>query len=466
MRKNKTGTGPSKGAVVLLLLLATLTILAIAVFYIVNQNNKESSARPSKATPVPTKAVPSKEGNPAFRGIVEEVDTQSCLLQLYDTQQKESRRMEYNSATLIRDKYGKELVAGQLSPGDIADITYDSSTGKIIKLEMAQDAWEYVAQTGVVINAGAGILANGRQNYAITENLHVFSNGSLIMPEAVSKKDTVTMRGVESEVYVILLTRGHGYLTLKEYADYLGGSLLINQEFAAQITEDMKLTLQEGKYSVTVENDELSATLEADIRRDQTTVLDLTEYARVPEPTGNVEFKIQPAGALLWLDDENVFYGEPVNLTYGTYRMRVELGGYLSYEGTLTVNSAASVVSISLSENIVPTESPEPTEGEENSTSEDGGEEASDGDSSESASASQSGTYDMDEDHYIIVYSDDDVEIYLDGEYMGVTEDGQAILEKYIGSFALDLVKGDESITYQLQVEDDGQDYIIRRYFE
>ena len=49
---------------------------------------------------------------------------------------------------------------------------------------------------------------------------------------------------------------------------------------------------------------------------------------------------------------------------------------------------------------------------------------------------------------------------------MGVTEDGQAILEKYIGSFTLELVKGDESITYELQVEDDGQDYIIRRYFE
>ena len=58
------------------------------------------------------------------------------------------------------------------------------------------------------------------------------------------------------------------------------------------------------------------------------------------------------------------------------------------------------------------------------------------------------------------------MEVYLDDDYMGVTEDGQAMMEKFIGSFTLKLVKGDETKSYLIQVDDDGEDFVFRRYFE
>ena len=59
-----------------------------------------------------------------------------------------------------------------------------------------------------------------------------------------------------------------------------------------------------------------------------------------------------------------------------------------------------------------------------------------------------------------------EVDIYLDGDYMGVTEEGKAEFEKFLGTFELELVRGEETKSYVIQVDDDGEDFIFRRYFE
>lgn len=489
VHKNKAGgTGPSKLAVLSVILLAVAAIFAIAVFSIAG-NTGQASGRTNapSATPVPEKDAKWPEGDRKITGILEGVDTAAGTLKVYSVEDAETFELSYVSATDIRDKYGLAIVAGQLSAGDILQVTYESKTMKVAAAAISPNTWEYVRQSGLLVAQGRDIIAVGGNNYAYSEALHVYDRDVRSELGSLSKKDTFTMRGIGNEVYVILLTRGHGYLSLKEDQDYIGGSLFLNLDMISQITEGMLLEVTEGSYEVTIENGDLSAKLPTVIKRGETTVLNLAEYAREPDPVGWVAFRIQPEGAMLWVDDAKTYYNLPVELDYGIHQVRVELGGYVSYEGSLTVNSASMTVGISLVENAVEggdngewpnyagEEDPEggnlPDDGSgsmpEGGDVPDKQDTPVGGGNPDNTSETPSGdAYGTDDDHYIIIYSDEEVEIYLDDDYMGVIEDGEAAFEKYIGSFTLRLIKGDEEKSYIIQVDDDGEDFVFRRYFD
>ncbi|MDE7212643.1 MAG: hypothetical protein K2O03_14525 [Lachnospiraceae bacterium] len=478
-RKSVRAGGSSKGAVLFVLFLAAIMILTVAAFRVAADGKKPVNTHTPTATPVPTKVADIRDTR-RVTAIMERVDMETKTLQLYSVQDQAVLWLSYESRTNIVDKYGLVIVAGQLSPGDILEVEYETQGSMAVSVAVSGDAWEHPYQTGLTVGTERQMLTAGGRNFIYSDALHIYSNGVEEELSYILKEDSITLRGIGSEVYVILLERGHGYLTLKEEQDYVGGSILANNQYISQITDDLMLTLKEGTYDITVENDDLRATIPVTIARDQTTVLDLTEYVRVPDPVGQVTFKIQPAGAVLWINDENRFYGEPVKLAYGVYKIRVESGGYVPYEGLLRVEGAASELAISLPEAPVATPTlageltPTPTPADGTGTGNDGsggnvGGGTSSGDSQDNTSEQNpngDGSYPVDEEHHIIIYSDDEVEIYLDGDYMGVTEDGKAEFEKFIGTFELELVLGEESKSYIIQVDDDGEDFIFRRYFE
>ena len=497
-QRHKKGTGASKGAVIILMLLSAVMIIAVAAFGIAGKNRENDRQVVAASPPSPTVsgAATPQQADQYFTAIVEAVNTESYTMQLCNVENSEVLLLDYSSATDIRDKYGRQIVAGQLDAGDIVKVGCDGQARKAVAVSISDEIWEFVGQTGIGVAENRNIISSGDYRFTYSESLHVLDGTEYIKLKDILRSDTVTLRGIGTEVYVVLLTRGHGYLSFLEYEDYLGGSLLINRQFVSQITEDMSLTLTEGSYRVTVEKDDLSATIEkVVVKRNETTTLDLTPYARVPEPTGQVTFQISPAGALLFVDGENTYYGEPVSLDYGAYEIRVESGGYVAYNGTIHVNSATMTVSVSLPETQGDGSDSESTEGEgeiigseeagdpsnSNTDSNGSGQEDTDSDNTNQGDANQGGSdsdntsennnssdgsYPVDKDHFIIIYSDDEVEVYLDGDYMGVTEDGQAMMEKFIGSFTLELIKGDETKSYIIQVDDDGEDFIFRRYFE
>lgn len=506
-RRQKKGTGASKGAVIILMLLSAVMIIAVAAFGIAGKNKENDRQVVAASPPDPTvSAVVTPQADQYFTAIVEAVNTESYTMQLCNVESGEVMLLDYSSATDIRDKYGLHIVAGQLKAGDIVKVGCDIQARKAVTVSISDEIWEFVGQTGIGVAENRNIISSGDYRFTYTESLHVLDGAARIKLTDILRSDTVTMRGIGTEVYVVMLTRGHGSLSFREYEDYLGGSLLINRQFASQITENMSLTLTEGSYRVTVEKDDLSATIEkVVIKRNETTELDLTPYARVPEPAGQVTFQIFPVGALLFINGENTYYGEPVSLDYGAYEIRVESGGYVAYNGTIHVNSATMTVSVSLpeaksedgssggntaegeiigsgetqdnqngsSDSNQSTDSNGSGQGNtssDNTSQEDNSDNANQGGSSSDNTSennnSSDGSYPVDKEHFIIIYSDDEVEVYLDGDYMGVTEDGQAVMEKFIGSFTLELIKGDETKSYIIQVDDDKEDFIFRRYFE
>ncbi len=477
-KKPATSKKTQKTAIIFVMLLAAAMILAIAAFRVVADSGNGKPAGTSKPAPTLTpSALPLPGETKKITAIVENVDTETKTLQVYSIEDGGILWLSYGSRTNIVDKYGLAIVAGQLSPGNILLVEYEINSNTALSAALSKDIWEHPYQTGLTVGSGRQMITVNGRNFIYSDALHIYNNGVAGTLSDILEEDSITLRGVGSEVYVIEVERGHGYLSLKEEQDYIGGSILVNHQYISQIREDMLLTLKEGTYKITVENDDLMATIETTIVRDQTTVLDLTEYVRVPDPVGQVTFKIQPAGAVLWINDKDTYYGDPVELAYGVYKIRVESGGYVPYEGVLRVENAAAELAISLPE--APVEEPSPTvsiapsvtpgteDGEENSgETQNPATTATPADNTSEPTPGADGAYPVDEDHHIVIYSDDEVEIYLDGDYMGVTEEGKAEFEKYIGTFELELVRGEEKKSYIIQVDDDGEDFVFRRYFE
>lgn len=482
MQKKRNSTGPSAGAVILVMILTVIVILVIAGFNLAKSQKENEKKKPTPdisttVTPGVTGTgsnKPSQSGNNKFRGIIECVDAQSRSVQIFNTETGESGWLSYSGGTRVRDRYDKELVMEQLVPGDIVDVDWLSGENRATAVSMAKDIWEYAYQTGVVFLTQKSQIKNGAQTFSYTENLHVYNNGVSILAEDLAELDVLTLRGSGNECYVVTVNRGHGYLKLKEYKDYIGGSLMVNHEFASRIAENFRLMLPEGSYTIGVENDDLSATLNATICRGQDTVLDLTEYARIPEPAGYVTFKFKPEGTLLWIDDRETYYKDAIMLNYGTYRIRAEAGGYVPYEGTLVVKEAAMTVTISLPEAASEEPEPTPTSLPEETDKENTGDSGQNGNNE---NRDTSGDDSIEEDneasetetdpaHRIIVYSNDGAEVYMDGVLVGKTEEGQLVLEKKIGTFSLEMVWNERRMSYMIQVDDNGEDFVLRRYFE
>ncbi len=460
----RNGGTPSIGAVFAFLALCLLVIGAATAFSIAAKHNKENGETASTITPsvAPMNGAAMLQADREITAILEQVNASAMTLQVWSKEDGASILLNYSSATDIKSKYGETQVAGQLQVGEIIEVSYNKEQKKALTVQVSKEAWEIAKQTNLAVNSNRALVSLRTRNYEYTEALHVYDHGKKKQLKDIAKEDIVTLRGIGNEVYVIQVDRGHGYLTLDAEEDYLGGSIYVDGDFKAQITEKMVLQIPEGTYDITVENQDLTATIETTITRNDTTVLDLTEYARVPDPVCQVTFQIYPNGAVLYLNGENTYYKNPTPLPYGVYEVRVESGGYVTYEGTLNIKDATMKVSISLSEEVIEDTTGEEDKGEDNST--DNTNEADDNDADTDTDETVSGGY-IDNKHSIFVYSEDGAEVYMNGDYMGVTANGVVEFEKLIGNVTLKIIRGTEEKSYTVPVADDGEDFKFHCYF-
>jgi hypothetical protein len=136
----------------------------------------------------------------------------------------------------------------------------------------------------------------------------------------------------------------------------------------------------------------------------------------------------------------------------------------------LTVDSSGTSVTIILHENEAATTDNDTTnqEGENQ-----GGGESTDGlndntDSEQQTEDSGDNTSDSNQDsdytadETITIKWTTGAEVFFNGEYVGVIKDGKLIVAKQIGIITVDLViEGEDTITYDITVEDNGEDEIF-----
>lgn len=475
-RRNRRKRSQS-GAIAVMVTLILLIIFSTALLFLPEESpkkrNPDSTGIP---TVTPTSAVLPMPEETEQLAVVLAVDTEVKMITVYDVVEEEEQKLVYTGASTFFDGYGVQLTAAQLGIGDLYRFTINTkeewiSTAceAVDRREKPEntDAWEKTGIDYMVI--GADRISFRNQNYRYSKDVCVMNNGRQItLSDLQPTVDIVTVRGVGQVIYEIVVTRGHGYIALENYEDFVGGTIAIGNTRVDKVSGNATYLVREGSYMVTVEKEEYTGTEEITVERDSTTIFDVFDYGSGPVEKGWLTITIDPLGATLYVDGKETLYTDGVELEYGTYEFEFTEGGYVSYKATVLINQPKQSLSVFLPEQPVegdeendddPTS--DPKEGDDDSTT--GGATAGDDANGENSTGTQTSVsitdmpqYNLNVNNAIYILGPYGAEIYLDGEYLG---EAPIDFEKIIGSYVITVIRSDGAVkNFNCSETDNGED--------
>ena len=366
-----------------------------------------------------------------------------------------------NSFAVVIDRYGKDIMMDEMQVGEMVLASYVESSSSLKKIIATTKAWESTKITKFSIDSQNNIITIANKSYKLDDKVFISSNGQPINLMDLNAKDQLTIKGIDKTVYSIIVTKGHGYIRLKNYDAFVGGNIEVGYDVLMPISKDMLVVAREGEYKVLLEKDGMQAIKHVNIIRDQETIIDMSDYKIEEKEKGKVTFKISPDGADLVIDGKEVDYSDPVELLYGEHTVEVTLTGYLPYSGKLTVSESKQSIKIKLEEDTQSdadaTATPEASTSAENdstnSSTSTNTSTTTDATATPTATATVSKT---DYSHKITVTTPEGAEVYLNGTYKGVAP---VSMVKEIGNHTVSLRKsGYTTKSYMVQVSDDNKD--------
>jgi hypothetical protein len=388
--------------------------------------------------------------------VVKEIDAKNNHITLFDVNRNDEIVLSYSNGTNIRDKYGKDILMNQVTIGSMVDYTYQQDINKLTGMNISTKAWEYAHVNNMSMNRDDQIMKIASTKYKYTDNLCVLDGKEFVTASELAEQDELTVWGYKQTVWSVIVTKGHGTVELMDYEDYLGDFISIGYESMQQITDNMKITVREGDFNLTVANGNYSATKPVTIKRNEITYVSLSDLGPDGLKLGVVTFKIKPEGADLYIDGKLTSYTDPVELSYGDHKIAAALGGYTTYQGTIDVDSDDKVVKINLPEETSEdTATVTETNSDAGTDTTDTGADNSDTNTTDSSSDNTSSEIN-DSAHKIYVQKPSGASVYLDGDYMGMAP---CSFDKVTGSHVLTFIKdGYKTTSYTVEVSNDGKD--------
>lgn len=379
--------------------------------------------------------------------------------------------LSYDQTVPFSNKYGDVITASELLNGEILNIIYSKHSKKVLNVQISDSTWSMSDISDYTIDDNRKIITIMGDNYQYGSDIAIYSNDEPARLMDITDMDTLTFKGYNRRVCSMIVNEGHGYLRIKNDAYFVGGFIEVGQKIIKPITEDMLLTVPEGRYKVRVTNRGYAGEENVIIERDKETVLDLAEIEVEEVAIGHVQFEITPDFAQLYIDGEITDYEERVPLEFGVHNIRVKAAGYETVETNIKVGDNYANVAIDLDE--LP-EGEEEEEEDEEATNEvkppadttDNGADSSDNtntgnttDSSTGSSTDSTATATISGARKIYVESPGGVEVYLDGNYIGVAPVSTG---KVTGSHTITLSQtGYQTKSYTIYVENDSNDVTL-----
>lgn len=330
------------------LLLSVIIIVAVALV-IVFGGDSNSNKNKKKTKPVSTKA-PVASGlkyDSMCEGMITRVDAESSEIGIYDFKFENTMIFSYSGGTHFTNKYDGALSVEQLYMGMIVEVKYIADGFKLVSLNEHKGAWEYKKLKNFSYKKAKGLFTINATDFKVSDATLVASNNTLYTLSDIASTDMITVRGIDNRIWSVEIVKGHGYLTLEGADDLIGGEIEVNGEKQV-ITQNMRVQLPEGNYTLSFSKDKLHGEKKVYISRFNVTTLDVSDIFDAPKGSSQVTFNIAPQKAVLYIDGQQQSYGVPVILEYGTYKIKVVKDGYNTYMGTIQVNDAGEEFTVNL----------------------------------------------------------------------------------------------------------------------
>lgn len=329
--------------------------------------------------------------------------------------------LKVEGSSLLSDKHGSAVSLSQMKEGDIVEVTFLKDLKRLNTMQLHPEAWVYSSANRYEIDWKKNNIIIGKDQYKFSDETMFLSQGKEIEQMDLSTVDVLTFQGIGSNVLSVVVEKGHGYLRLENDSKFIGGFIEVGQSMITLIKEDMLLTVPEGSYQVLFSVDGGDGVKNVTIGRNQEVTLDIGDL-EVEEPKfGTVIFSMTPAEATLYIDGSKVDTSVPVTLEYGIHQIIAKADGYTTLTNYLKVGQVTTGIDIQLDKVQVVQDK------EKNETT-----------------------------YKVFVDAPTDVEVYLDGNYVGISPVSFA---KEAGSHNLTLRKeGYETRSYTIVVDEEEKD--------
>lgn len=284
----------------------------------------------------------------ADTAVVAEIDMDEKSITLKNMQKKRQYTLSYDGTTFFYDKYGKVISITQLQKGEVVDVTFFRERKRLNSLQISGDAWNHKYIDEYRLNEEKFQAEVGSAIYAYSEDTVVISDGKQGDLIDINPVDVLTFRGIGSDLYSIVVERGHGYVRLKNEEYFYGGWIEIGNKTIQKVTENMMLTVPEGSHQVLISNKGTSGVKQIEVRKDMELELDVGDLKGEEPKYGSVVFTISPEEAALYLDGEKTDYSAPVRLEYGIHQMIVMAEGYDTISQYLKVGQASAGIEVTM----------------------------------------------------------------------------------------------------------------------
>jgi len=263
-------------------------------------------------------------------GVVTALDTNAKTMSVLNINNREAAEFTYTGGTMVRNKYGDSISMAQVRIGELIDLEYEKVNGKIKELKISSEAWELTNITAFSIDRTNKTIQIGSYLYQYDSSIAIVSDGQLVAPIEISDKDELTIKGYGTTVHSIIITKGHGYVSLENEEYFLDGILTIGKT-VKQISENMLVVVPEGEYVLEVTKGSIKGRKQIRVVKNEELSVDIKSFVAEARQMGTVNFKIQPENAKLYINGKETSYKEVATLEYGTYTIRAEAEGYVTF---------------------------------------------------------------------------------------------------------------------------------------
>ena len=260
--------------------------------------------------------------------------------------------LNYDNTSMMYDKYGGPLSPSLLEVGEVVEVTFLKSTKKITTLNMSDQVWTVENTRDHELVRGDGTAKIKKDVYKLDVRTLVMAEGDLSLPEDILATDTITARGVGRDVYSVVVTSGHGYVSLSsdtvEDRSLVGAWIELDNEVIHKISPNMLLSAPEGDYKLQILGNGANYQSQVSINRNQETVVDTGNVTISKPKEGLVTFEIKPEEAEVFVDGKKTLTGIPVTIQYGYHNLKIMAEGYETQTKYLKVGTPKSVIRIEL----------------------------------------------------------------------------------------------------------------------
>lgn len=263
--------------------------------------------------------------------------------------------LNYNGTSKIYDKYGTAMSMEQVNPGCIVDITFLKTKKLLNSMTMSVDAWTYTDLSDFSINEEEKSMTINGSKYILDGDVRVYSDGKEGALMDINNVDKISVSGIDTAVYSIIIEEGHGYLRLKHEDYFVGGWIEIGSKIIKTIEENMLIAVPIGTYDVLVSNNGFEGIKTVTIEKNQEAVLDIGDI-RTEEPTefGTVIIVVTPSNAEVYIDGDEIDTSKPQKMEYGIHQLIASAQGYQSLTQYIKVGQESATLDITLDKEIAP----------------------------------------------------------------------------------------------------------------